>query len=68
MSPKLVGGEVVVFASDAMALGRFGAAGAIGYVAKTAPNAAVRLSREQAMEDERAHFEVKWAGELSNDC
>jgi len=66
MSPKLVDGVVVVFTSDAIAWGRFGAAGAIGYVAKTAPNAALRSSRELAMEDERAHFEVKWAGELSN--
>jgi len=60
MSPKLVGGEVVAFTADAIALGRFGAAGALGYVAKTAPNAAVRLSREAAMEDERAHYEKRW--------
>jgi len=67
MMPKLVGGEVVAYPADAIALGRFQVDGPIGFIAATSPYAQVRNTRAEAVEDERAYFEVKWAGALSND-
>jgi len=67
MSPKLVDGAVVAFPSDAIALGRFQVDGPIGFIAATSPYARVRNTRAEAVEDERAYFEVKWVGALSND-
>ena len=58
--PKLVDGEVIAFQSDAVALGRFQRGGVSGYRAATMPDAVVRVTRLEAMEDERVHYEKKW--------
>jgi hypothetical protein len=60
MSPKLVGGEVVAYPADAIALGRFRSDGPIGFIAATSPCARVRNTRAEAVEDERAHYEKQW--------
>ena len=58
--PKLVDGEVIAFQSDAVALGRFQRVGVSGFVAATMPDAVMRATRLEAMEDERVHYESKW--------
>jgi len=58
--PKLVDGRVVGLSSDAVALGRFQRGGVSGYRAATMPDAVVRVTRAEAVEDERVHYETRW--------
>jgi len=58
--PKLVDGVVVGLSSDAVALGRFQRGGICGYRAATMPDAVARVTRAEAVEDERRHYETRW--------
>lgn len=54
---KCAAGVRVMGLGSAVAIGRFNPDGVIGYRAKTMPDAPVRATRAEAIEDERAHLE-----------
>ena len=58
--------ERTVYAGMAVAIGRFNPNGVDGYRAATAPNAPLRATRQEAIEDERAWLDDPHCAECAN--